>query len=374
MPVSINGTNGITFFDASTQATAATGFGFKNRLINGGMTFDQRNGGASVTPTTSNFVLDRWQYTAAQASKVTSQQNAGSVTPPIGFSNYLGITVAAAANVTLGSTDIYTIRQAIEGFNFADMGFGTASASAVTVSFWVRSSLTGTFGGALKNATADRSYPFSFTISSANTWTSASVTIPGDTSGTWVGATNGVGAILFFSLGSGSASVGTANVWTTSNVFAATGSVNPITTNSATFYITGVQLEKGSTATSFDYRPYGTELALCQRYYYKQQATGTLSIFGSGFNNSTTLGVYLVNFPVALRTDPAALEQSGTAANYQVYYGGSATVCSAVPSFNSGNVWGSCVLFSVASGLTTGQASLARSASTSAYLAWSAEL
>jgi hypothetical protein len=115
-------------------------------------------------------------------------------------------------------------------------------------------------------------------------------------------------------------------------------------------------------------------LALCQRYYYKQQATGTLSIFGSGFNNSATLGVYLVNFPVALRIDPAALEQSGTAANYQVYYGGSVTVCSAVPSFNSGNVWGSCVLFSVASGLTTGQASLARSASASAYLAWSAEL
>ena len=143
---------------------------------------------------------------------------------------------------------------------------------------------------------------------------------------------------------------------------------------SGTWVIGNIQLEKGSTATSFDYRPYGTELALCQRYYYKQQATSTISIFGSGFNNSTTVGVYNVNFPVTLRTDPSALEQSGTAANYQIYYAGNVAVCSAVPTFNGGNVWGASVVFTVASGLTTGQASLARSASASAYLGWSAEL
>jgi len=242
-------------------------YGFKNRIINGAMVIDQRNAGASVNPTDGQYTLDRWTIYRTQASKLTVQQNAGSVTPPVGFSKYLGITSSSAYSVV--SSDYFLLTQIIEGFNTADLGWGTASAKTVTLSFQVYSSLTGTFGGALQNNGASRSYPFTYTISSANTWTTISVTIAGDTSGTWVGATNGVGMYVYFGLGVGSTYSGTAGSWAGANYLSATGATSVVGTNGATFYITGVQLEKGSTATSFDYRPYGTELSLCQRYLPK---------------------------------------------------------------------------------------------------------
>jgi hypothetical protein len=147
------------------------------------------------------------------------------------------------------------------------LAWGTANAQTVTLSFWVRSSLTGTFSGALSNSAQDRNYPFTFTISTANTFEYKSVTIVGDTSGTWIGSTNGIGIRVKFNLGTGSTYLQTAGAWTASYANGATGSVALVNTNTATFYITGVQLEKGSTATSFDYRPISTELALCQRYF-----------------------------------------------------------------------------------------------------------
>jgi hypothetical protein len=273
MAVTINGTTGVTvgtgsvtFPDSSAQTTAATGFGFKNRIINGAMMIDQRNAGASVTPANGAFTytLDRWAAYVSQASKLTVQQNAGSVTPPVGFTNYLGITSSSAYSV--GAGDIFCLQQQIEGFNIADLGWGTANAATVTLSFWVRSSLTGTFGACLRNNGASRSYPFTYTVSSANTWTQISVTIAGDTSGTWL-TTTGIGFSLSFGLGVGSTYSGTAGAWSSGNYASATGATSVVGTSGATFYITGIQLEKGSTATSFDYRPYGTELALCQRYY-----------------------------------------------------------------------------------------------------------
>jgi hypothetical protein len=245
-------------------------YGFKNRIINGAMAISQRQGTSSFTPATGDYLLDRWNYQSSQASKFTVQQNAGSVTPPVGFSNYMGFTVASA--VSIGASDFFYFRQPVEGFNFADCGWGTANAKTVTLSFQVYSSLTGTFGGSILNSATNRSYPFSYSISSANTWTTISVTIAGDTSGTWIGATNGVGVYVYFSLGMGSTYSGTAGAWASALYASATGAVSVVGTASATFYITGVQLEKGSTATSFDYRPYGTELSLCQRYYQK---TGT---------------------------------------------------------------------------------------------------
>jgi hypothetical protein len=199
-----------------------------------------------------------------QASKFTVQQNAGSVTPPSGYTNYLGATSSSAYSV--GAAEIFNVAQRIEGFNTADLAWGTASAATVTLSFWVRSSLTGTFGGALRNSAGNRSYPFSYTVSAANTWEQKSITVAGDTSGTWV-TNNGIGVLLNFSLGTGTTYSGTSGAWSGSDFFSATGATSVVGTNGATFYITGVQLEKGSTATSFDYRPYGTELALCQRYF-----------------------------------------------------------------------------------------------------------
>ena len=358
----------VTFAQAANLPNT---FGFKNRIINGAMVIDQRNAGASVTPTNGQFTVDRWASYLTQASKYSVQQNAGSVTPPAGFSNYLGITSSSAYSVLTGDT--FFQYQMIEGFNFADMAWGTASAATVTLSFWVRSSLTGTFGGALTNSAANRSYPFSYTISSANTWEQKTITIAGDTSGTWVGATNGIGAVVRFGLGSGSTFTGTAGAWAASNLVQPTGSVSVVGTNGATFYITGVQLEKGSTATSFDVRPYGTELALCQRYYYRSTAN-TGGTFGAGWNESTTTSAAHVQFPVPMRAVPASLEQGGTASDYRIAYLATATVCSSVPTFISSSVSGSRIRLTVASGLTAGQGSSAASAVTGAYLAWSAEL
>ena len=283
MTIAISGTTGITL---DGQFNSASSMGFKNRIINGAMVIDQRNAGASVTPN-GTYTLDRFAAQLSQSSKYTVQQNAGSVTPPTGFSNYLGVTSSSAYSIT--SSDFFFIQQHIEGFNTADLAFGTASASTVTLSFWVRSSLTGTFGGSLRNSAANRSYPFSYTISSANTWEQKSITIAGDTSGTWIGATNGIGINVSFSLGMGSTYSTTAGAWATGNYASVTGATSVVGTNGATFYITGVQLEKGSTATSFDYRPYGTELQLAQRYFEKSFDIGTAVAQNSGTYNGTAV-------------------------------------------------------------------------------------
>ena len=293
MTISFNGTNGLTFNDGSTQNTAATGFGFKNRIINGAMMIDQRNAGASATITANpQYTLDRWFAGVSVGSKISIQQNAGAVTPPAGFTKYLGVTSLAAT--TPASTDVYYLQQSIEGFNTADLGFGTANASAITISFWVRSSLTGTFGAVILNAGSNRSYPFNYTISSANTWTQITQTISGDVTGTWA-TDNTTGFQLRFGLGAGATYQGTAGSWGTANVVTTTGATSVVGTSGATFYITGVQLEKGSTATSFDYRPYGTELSLCQRYYEQFVAGQELTVnglycAGNAFNGTQVRG------------------------------------------------------------------------------------
>jgi hypothetical protein len=306
-----------------SQAQGGTGtttgyYGFKNRIINGAMVIDQRNAGASITPTSNAYSVDRWYTSLSAASKFSIQQNAGSVTPPAGYTNYVGVTSLSA--YTVGSGENFGLVQAIEGLNCSDLGWGTANAKTVTLSFWVRSSLTGTFGGVLTNSAYDRSYPYSYTISSANTWEQKSITIAGDTSGTWL-TTNGVGIRVWFNLGAGSTVSGTAGAWAAANYFAPTGATSVVGTNGATFYITGVQLEKGSTATSFDYRPYDTELQLCQRYFYRlvnaSASTGYVpNITGVRY---TANEVYFgITCPAPLRTTPS-ISKSGT---MYIYSGG----------------------------------------------------
>ena len=300
----------LTQVDQGMLGTNAQYTGFKNRLINSAMVIDQRNAGASVTPTSENYTLDRWVSQVSQTSKFSVQQNAGSVTPPAGFKNYLGVTSLSAYTVT--STDYFTVEQRVEGLNAYDLAWGTASAATVTLSFWVRSSLTGTFGGALRNSAGDRAYPFSYTISTANTFEQKTITIAGDTTGTWL-TTNGVGINVVFGLGNGSTLSGTAGAWAAGNLFNVTGATSVVGTSGATFYVTGVQLEKGSTATSFDYRPYTTELQLCQRYY--QQVGGNTGDLNSiALRSYTTSGSYVGNqyqFPVQMRSPPT-MTISGT--------------------------------------------------------------
>lgn len=360
----------LTQVQSAMLGNSGAELGMRNRIINGAMVIDQRNAGASITPANGQYSVDRWQCASTAASKFTAQQNAGAVTPPAGFVNYIGLTSTSAYSVI--STDSLIVLQRIEGQNISDLAWGTSSAATITLSFWVRSSLTGLFSGSLSNSAANRAYTFTYTINSANTWEQKFITIVGDTSGTWL-TTNGIGIGLAFNLGTGSSYLGTAGVWNAGTAFGVTGQVNIVGTSGATFYITGVQLEKGSTATSFDYRPYGTELALCQRYYFKHQgATGTR--FGTGFNSTTTNAVAWVPFMTPMRSAPSALEQTGTAADYSVAYLATGTACSSVPIFNNADTLGSTITFVLSSGLTAGQGSQIYSSGSNGYLAWSAEL
>jgi hypothetical protein len=373
MPVVLSGTNGVTFPDSSLQTAAASPYVLKNRIINGAMVVDQRNAGAAVTVNTNGafYATDRFRLSGITSSGVfTGQQIADA---PTGFNNSLRVTVTTA-DASLGADDIYYCVQPIEGFNVADLGFGSAAAQTVTLSFWTKSTLSGTFGGSLSNSAVDRSYPFTYTISAANTWEYKTITIAGDTSGTWL-TTNGVGMRVYFGLGVGSNFTGTANQWNGAFDISAASAVNVMGTLSATWQITGVQLEIGTTATPFERRLYNQELANCQRYYYRVLANGVGYVFGQSFNAATTLARGVVNFPTTMRTEITALEQSGTASNYQVAHGNlTLTSCSSVPTFSTGQKESCAVNFTVSSGLTAGNGSLIRAADSSAYLGFSAEL
>jgi len=363
---------------ASTAAAARTNLGLdgfvnmKNRIINGQMVLDQRNAGASVTPSVNGtYTLDRWVTYFTQASKFSVQQNAGSVTPPAGFTNYVGITSTAAT--TVGVSDEFEIVQSIEGFNTADLDFGKSTAKTINLSFWVRSSLTGTFGGSVYNNAVDWCFPFSYTISSANTWEQKSITISGQTSGTWL-TTNGIGVNVLFSLGAGSNRLATANTWINASRVGPTGQVNLVATNGATLYITGVQLEVGTQATSFEYRQYGTELQLCQRYYSRIQGTsGATGYAGicTGQVGTSTLGNLLLKMPATMRSTPTT-SYGGT---IQIYDASVTPSVTAVTTAYYGNdvVW--VTLTAAGGGLTAGRACVfyTNNASTN-YIDFSSEL
>jgi len=308
MTVSISGTSGITFPDGSLQTAAASPLVLRNRIINGAMVVDQRNAGASVTAsTTGAYALDRWYLEEATDGAATVQQVSDG---PTGFTNSLKVTVTST-DTSIGASQYFEVDQNIEGFNTADLSFGTASASTITISFWVKSSLTGTFGGSIRNSAANRSYPFSYTINAANTWEKETITIAGDTTGTWIGATNGIGLRLTFALAAGSSLSGTVNTWAGANLLAPTGSTNLMGTASATWQVTGVQLEIGSTATPFERRLYNQELANCQRYTYKIGALSTFQVFANGFAGQTTAAYGVLNMPVTMRAKPT-LTSSGS--------------------------------------------------------------
>jgi len=362
--------------DAKGRITAASTVtapvGFRNRIINGDMRIDQRNGGASVTPTSGQYTLDRYQSSLSQASKFSIQQNAGSITPASGFDNYLGVTSLSSYSIT--STDTFSIIQNIEGYNVADLCWGTANAKTVTLSFRVYSSLTGTFGGAISNSAVNRSYPFSYSIPVANTWTTISITIAGDTSGTWL-KTNGAGMLVIFGLGYGTTYSGTAGSWAGTFYGSSTGAVSVVGTNGATFYITGVQLEAGSTATDFERRPIGTELSLCQRYYHRISGyNGSYPPVGAGTTNGTLSCRIHSPLPVFMRTAPTVTISTG--ATYLNAISGSTTnsIVRVDSAYGGGN--GMMLDCTLTSSVTTGAAVMvyAGVSNTDAWAAFSSEL
>ncbi len=296
----------LTQVDQGLLGTYAQYTGFKNRLINSAMVIDQRNAGAAVT--TSTYCPDRWRVENSSDAAFSAQQVSDA---PTGFVNSLKWTTTTA-DASLAATQYALVRQGIEGYNIADLMWGTASAATITISFWVKSTLTGTFGGVAGNGAFDRSYPFTYTISSANTWEYKTITIAGDTTGTWA-TTNAAGMQLYFGLGTGTTYSGTAGAWTGSGLISATGAVSVIGTLNATWQITGVQLEKGSTATSFDYRPYSAELQLCQRYFE------VVSMNGLAGSSSTTAVGFGCSYKVQKRATPTVVNASTDVSLYSFY-------------------------------------------------------
>jgi hypothetical protein len=351
MTVSVNGTTGITFNDASTQNTAATGFGFKNRIINGAMVIDQRNAGDSVTfGTASEYFVDRWTGNNGGGATITAQQSS---TAPSGFVNSLLVNTSSGGSPSSGQLRV--LRQKIEGFNVADLGWGTANAQTITVSFWIRSNVTGTFACYVANSAYNRSQVNTFVISVANTWEQKSVTFLGDTSGTW-GTTTGTGIEFGIDVGSGSDFNATAGVWNSAFDTRTSGAVTLSSTTSNNLYLTGVQLEKGSTATSFDYRPYGTELQLCQRYceVLKNSGVTNFAQIAVGQCEASTSGTVGYFYQTAKRAAPTVTYD--TANKYSVTgSGGSAITLSSISTARA-DTTSLAIGFGVASGLTGGNA------------------
>jgi hypothetical protein len=202
----------------------------------------------------------------------------------------------------------------IEGFNVADLNWGKQNAKSVTVSFWVKSSVTGNYGFTLTNADGNRGYVVSYAINAANTWEQKIVTIPGDTSGTWT-TDNTAGVTLNFDLGVNGPTTDTVNTWLTGDYRGLTSGVDLIRTNGATFYLTGVQFEVGSVATEFERRPYGLELSLCQRYlpsYIYESSSGSEMIGWARGGSSSTIGSTQIVFPVTARVPPTGISVTGS--------------------------------------------------------------
>ena len=283
---------------ATAQVSSLNGgplAGTRNRIINGDMRIDQRNAGASYAQTTTAiYGLDRWKTDIDTGLGRWSVQQVSDA--PAGFTNSLKATITTQEAQPVNA--LHQIYQPIEGYNVADLAFGTASASDVTVSFWVKASVTGTYS--LNVFSTDRSYTTSFVVNSADAWEYKTITVPGATDGTWA-TNNGNSMYLEFTIGGGTDKVRTADTWSSATVGVVAGSVYLPATSGATFQVTGVQLEPGTVATPFERRSYGQELALCQRYFQRgvyrlsgvcNGAGGDASIvFPTPFRSSPTLTV-----------------------------------------------------------------------------------
>ena len=259
-----------------------------NRIINGDMRIDQRNNGASGTAN-GVYTVDRWYFNCSASTYGSWGQNLNAIATPVGFPYYLGFTSSSAHTIAAG--DYTQFNQAFEADAVSDFAFGTANARSVTLSFWVYSSKTGTFSGGIQNYAGTRSYPFSYSIPTANTWTFITVTIPGDTAGTWVMSGNGGALVVIFDIGTGTTHRGPANVWASANYGGVTGAQSIINTNAATWYVTGVKLEVGSIATPFNRQSLAKSMADCQRYYQSHSNWFVGGWQSSGGNANITLPI-----------------------------------------------------------------------------------
>ena len=338
----------ITAAQLNSQAQSSSN---RNLIINGDMTVAQRGSSWTTASGYGDYTIDRWMTGHTVTGKFSS---AIVEDAPTGFKYSWKATSASAYSV--GASEEFIVRQKIEGSNIRHLALGTASAKTVTLSFWVKSSLTGTFTGAFLNSAENRCYIFTYAISSAATWEKKEVTVTLDTTGTWLTASN-IGLTLYFSLGAGTNLVGTAGSWAGAKDLTVSGAVNFVGTNAATWQITGVQLEVGSTSTEFEHEPYERTISRCLRYFHRIVGYNCREF--PGYNENTTKGLHVFRHPVKMRTTPT-LGVSSTASNYIIAYSNTQIACNATLVFNTTNQEGVTFYSTVSSGLTAGGASALR--------------
>jgi hypothetical protein len=337
-PIVLNGDTGITtpsYGGADTSEYLVPVTAFKNRIINGQMQIDQRNAGASksYSAATIAYTVDRF-FLYPSGAAVTGQQVVGTNTGTQYAFRITGATGSTACNFSqrvenLNATDLNSVAVTI-----SFKAYASTAISNLAISAFCGTSANSGYGGG-NNVTSS-----TFSLASGLNTITQTITMPST-------ASNGFELAIAFNSGIG---------------------------NSVTVDISSVQLEKGSTATSFDYRPYGTELALCQRYYYRIVAGNAGQIFGTSYNSTTSTALVSTPFPVTLRTNPTAIEKSGTAGDYRVNNLNTATTCTSVPAFNNASQYFAFTTFTTGATLTAGQASAGSCVNTNAYLGWNAEL
>lgn len=391
--ININGTERVTI-DTSGNVTLTSGgvdvanvasingtfpSGFKNKIIGGDFTVNPWQRGTSFTaPASTAYTADRFRigYSMDGVVNVLKTADAPTAVQAGVYTQHCLHVDVTTADASIAAGQYCIIGQRVEGLNAASFGFGQSGTRYVTLSFWHKHTKTGTYCVALMNEAGTRSYVAEYVQDTTDTWEKATLTIPVDTTGTWL-YTTGIGVNVEFAIAAGSTYQTTAGAWAAGLYLASSNQVNALDSTANNFKIALVQLEAAPSATftgtPFETRSAGQELALCQRYYYRIQPSGAEIAFGSAYASTTTIAFGVGKFPVTMRTRPTSLEQSGVASNYNVQFTAD-TVCSSVPTFQSAGDETWRVRFTVASGLTAGQGGMAWASAAGTYLAWSAEL
>ena len=337
----------------------------RNMVINGAMMVNQRYGDSADTPSDGEYTMDRWQAWMSTGSKFSVQRSSDS---PDDFEKSLLVTSLSAATVTANHEHGITTK--LEGQNIQRLALGTSSAKSVTLSFYVKCSLTGTFGGLVGNSALNMSYIFSYTVNSANTWERKTITIPPTTSGTFLSGT-GNGLQVHFELGVGSNRTAAVGWQTNTAVRGVNSQVNLIATNAATWRMTGLQLEAGTTATDFEHKSFEQELALCQRYYQRHtDGNGNPVCENATMYNSSTVFMS-IPLPVVMRAAPS-LETVNNSGYFIKYENNGSTTFSTLGRDGITQAHLVC-LNGVVSG-TAGSAVMVRANNTATFVAFSAEL
>ena len=369
--------------DFADLASAYSGGALANRnmIVNGAFQVDQKSETSTQTGSGGKKFLDGWRQGCSNVDQLSVESSRTADAPSSFQGNYSCKIQVKTVESSLGASEDLTVYTNIEGFDCAKLQYGSSNAKKTTLSFWVKSSIAGTFACNMYMADGNMAIAQPYTISSADTWEYKTLIWAGNTSqAITIDNTPGLQIQWFISIGSNSTGGSNGDSWHTYTgnedkwAFGHTTNTH-VTTDESTFQLTGVQFEIGDVATNYEHLPYDAELAKCQRYYHRLQPTGAWTRFAVGQHRTTTDAETYYEHPVEMRAVPS-VGTTGTASNYGIYHANTVTTCSAVPSVSDqASTKMSVLVIAASSGLTAGRAfSLLANNSSSTYLEFSSEL